>query len=139
MDTSIFVICFISATIGSLLILLTTYFGNKYGSISGIITTIPSNTLVSLLAISYLNTDDIENLKINILASLLNTIILWLFIVIFWIYLPIKYYKNRKINQFNKIVINFIISIVFWSICTIPLIYYIIPIYIFPFISSYNR
>ena len=99
MDYSIYLISFITATIGSLIVFLTTYLGNKYGSISGIITTIPSNTLVSLLAISYSNTDDIKSLKLNILASFLNAIVLWFFIVIFWIQLPIKYYKYKKITQ----------------------------------------
>ena len=79
----------LSGFIGSLIVLLTTFFASKYGSISGVITTIPTNTLVSLLGIS-INIDDIELLQKDIYISIILCYCAFIYLLIFWIYLPEK-------------------------------------------------
>ena len=54
--------------IGGVIILLTNYFSNKYGNLAGLIVTIPSNTVVSLIGLTLI-TNDIEELQKNIYLS----------------------------------------------------------------------
>ena len=79
-ETDIAVI-FLSGFIGSLIVLLTSYL-SKYGSISGIITTIPTNTLVSLLGIS-IDVPDIELLQKNIYSSIILCYCAFVYLIIF--------------------------------------------------------
>lgn len=92
-DSEIIVII-LSGFIGSLIVLLTTFLASKYGSISGVITTIPTNTLVSLLGIS-INIDDIELLQKDIYISIILSYCAFLYLLIFWIYLPKKIANQR--------------------------------------------
>ena len=66
--------------IGGIIIILTTYLSVRYGSISGLITTIPSNTLISILGISINNSDSV-GLQKSIYMCFFN--ILRLFIYLF--------------------------------------------------------
>lgn len=84
----------LSGFIGSLIVLLTTFFASKYGSISGVITTIPTNTLVSLLGIS-INIEDIELLQKDIYISIILSYCAFIYLLIFWIYLPEKIANQR--------------------------------------------
>ena len=84
----------LSGFIGSLIVLLTTFFASKYGSISGVITTIPTNTLVSLLGIS-INIEDIELLQKDIYISITLCYCAFIYLLIFWIYLPEKIANQR--------------------------------------------
>ena len=64
------IVIFLSGFIGAILVLLTTFFALKYGSISGLITTIPTNTLVSLLGIT-INTNNYNQLQRSIYGTLI--------------------------------------------------------------------
>ena len=92
-DTEIIVII-LSGFIGAILVLITTYCASKYGSISGMITTIPTNTLVSLLGIT-INTDDYNKLQRGIYGTLILSYCAFIYLFIFWIYLPSIIEKYR--------------------------------------------
>ena len=94
LDTPEITVIILSGFIGSLVVLLTTFLASKYGSISGIITTIPTNTLVSLLGIS-INVGDTELLQKDIYISIILSYCAFIYLLIFWIYLP-KKIENHK-------------------------------------------
>lgn len=107
-----YIVIFLSGLVGSLIVLLTTIIGEKYGSISGVITTIPTNTLVSLLGIS-LNTNDIEKLQKNIYSTLVLSYTSQIYLIIWWVYFP-NIIKNNK----YKIFITTILSLSFYFVIT---------------------
>lgn len=88
------IVVILSGFIGAILVLLTTYFAVKYGSISGLITTIPTNTLVSLIGIT-INTDNYDQLQRSIYSTLILAYCAFLYLILFWIYFPtiIQKYK----------------------------------------------
>ena len=88
------IVVILSGFIGAILVLLTTYFAVKYGSISGLITTIPTNTLVSLIGIT-INTDNYDQLQRSIYGTLILSYCAFLYLILFWIYFPtiIQKYK----------------------------------------------
>ena len=81
------IVIILSGFIGAILVLLTTYFGFKYGSISGLITTIPTNTLVSLIGIT-INTDNYNVLQRSIYGTLILSYCAFIYLILFWIYFP---------------------------------------------------
>ena len=89
LDTSEIIVILLSGIIGSLIVLATTFLASKYGSISGVITTIPTNTLVSLLGIS-INVENTEILQRDIYISIILSYCSFIYLLIFWIYLPKK-------------------------------------------------
>ena len=89
LDSSEIIVILLSGIIGSLIVLATTFLASKYGSISGVITTIPTNTLVSLLGIS-LNVENTEILQKDIYISIVLSYCAFIYLIIFWIYLPKK-------------------------------------------------
>ena len=89
LDTSEIIVILLSGIIGSLIVLATTFLASKYGSISGVITTIPTNTLVSLLGIS-INVENTEILQKDIYISIVLSYCAFIYLIIFWIYLPKK-------------------------------------------------
>ena len=117
-----YLVIFLSGLVGSFVVLLTTIIGEKYGSISGVITTIPTNTLVSILGIS-LNTSDIENLQKNIYSTLVLSYTSQIYLIIWWVYFP-NIIKNNK----YKICITTILSLSFYFVIT----------YILFFIKNYE-
>ena len=94
LDTNEIIVIILSGFIGSLVVLITTFLASKYGSISGIITTIPTNTLVSLLGIS-INVENTELLQKDIYISIILSYCAFIYLIIFWIYLP------KKIANYN--------------------------------------
>lgn len=94
LDTSEIIVVILSGFLGSIVVLITTFLASKYGSISGIITTIPTNTLVSLLGIS-INVENIELLQKDIYISIILSYCAFIYLIIFWIYLP------KKIANYN--------------------------------------
>ena len=110
-DNEIIVI-FLSGFIGAILVLITTYFALKYGSISGLITTIPTNTLVSLIGIT-INTDDYNKLQRSIYGTLVLSYCAFIYLIIFWIYLPTIIQKYKY-----PIIITTSFGIIFYSIIT---------------------
>ena len=115
-----YLVIFLSGLVGSFVVLLTTIIGEKYGSISGVITTIPTNTLVSILGIS-LNTSDIENLQKNIYSTLVLSYTSQIYLIIWWVYFP-NIIKNNK----YKIFITTILSLSFYFVITYISYLYII-------------
>jgi len=110
------IVIIISGIVGASIVLLTTYFASKYGSISGIITTIPTNTLVSLLGIA-INNNNYDKLQKNIYTSLILSYCAFLYLIIFWIYLP------SRIENYNyPIIKTCILGIGFY--CLISVISY---------------
>ncbi len=104
------IVIILSGIIGAILVLITTYFASKYGSISGLITTIPTNTLVSLLGIA-INTNNYNNLQRSIYGSLILSYCAFIYLLIFWIYLP------NIIHQYSyPIIKTTVFSISFYSI-----------------------
>ena len=81
------IVIILSGFIGAILVLLTTFFALKYGSISGLITTIPTNTLVSLIGIT-INTNDYNQLQRSIYGTLILSYCALIYLLIFWIYFP---------------------------------------------------
>ena len=81
------IVIILSGFIGAILVLLTTFFALKYGSISGLITTIPTNTLVSLIGIT-INTDDYNQLQRSIYGTLILSYCALIYLLLFWIYFP---------------------------------------------------
>lgn len=94
LDTPEITVIILSGFIGSIVVLLTTFLASKYGSISGIITTIPTNTLVSLLGIS-INVGDTELLQRDIYISIILSYCAFIYLLIFWIYLPKKIQDHK--------------------------------------------
>ena len=93
------IVIILSGFIGAILVLLTTFFALKYGSISGLITTIPTNTLVSLVGIT-INTKDYNQLQRSIYGTLILCYCALLYLLLFWIYFPqiIQKYKYPVIT-----------------------------------------
>ena len=114
-------IIFISSFVGSIIVLITSIIAIKYGSIAGIITTIPTNTLVSLLGISINNNNKIT-LQKNIFISIIIILSCIPYLLLFWIRLPIFI---QKYNFRFQIAITTISSIIFYIITT-SLIYTLI-------------
>jgi hypothetical protein len=113
LDSSEIIVIIISGIIGALIVLLTTYYTPKYGSISGIITTIPTNTLVSLLGIA-INDNNYDELQKNIYTSLILSYCAFLYLIIFWIYLP------SRIETYNyPIIKTCILGIGFYSLISV--------------------
>ena len=115
-DSTDISVIIVSGIIGAFIVLLTTYFASKYGSISGIITTIPTNTLVSLLGIA-INDNNYNDLQKNIYTSLILSYCAFFYLIIFWIYLP-----TRIENYDNPIIKTCLLSITFY--CLISVISY---------------
>ena len=82
LDTNEIIVIILSGFIGSLVVLITTFLASKYGSISGIITTIPTNTLVSLLGIS-INVENTELLQKDIYISIILSYCAFIYLIIF--------------------------------------------------------
>lgn len=102
----------LSGFCGAILVLLTTYFASRYGSISGIITTIPTNTLVSLLGIA-INTDNYEQLQRGIYGTLILSYCAFIYLTVFWIYCP------TFINKYKyPIIKTTIMGLIFYSVIT---------------------
>ena len=80
-------ISILSGFFGSILVCATSYIANKYGSISGVLNTIPIYPMISILGIS-INSDNISNLQSNIFLSLIGT-------------LSILFYKWKTAIHFN--------------------------------------
>jgi len=110
-DNEIIVI-FLSGFIGAILVLITTYFALKYGSISGLITTIPTNTLVSLIGIT-INSHDYNKLQRSIYGTLVLSYCAFIYLILFWIYLPTIIQKYKY-----PIIITTSFGITFYSIIT---------------------
>ena len=106
------IVIILSGFIGAILVLLTTFFALKYGSISGLITTIPTNTLVSLVGIT-INTKDYNQLQRSIYGTLILSYCALLYLLLFWIYFP-------KIIQKYKypVIITTFLSVGFYSLIT---------------------
>jgi hypothetical protein len=115
-----YLVIFLSGLVGSSIVLLTTILGERYGSISGVITTIPTNTLVSLLGIS-INTNNINQLQKNIYSTLILSFTSEIYLFIWWVYFP-YYIKNNK----YKILITTTVSIIFYFLITYIAYLYII-------------
>ena len=81
------IVIILSGLIGAILVLLTTFFALKYGSISGLITTIPTNTLVSLVGIT-INTSDYNQLQRSIYGTLILSYCAFIYLLLFWIHFP---------------------------------------------------
>ena len=106
------IVIILSGFIGAILVLLTTYFAVKYGSISGLITTIPTNTLVSLIGIT-INTDNYSVLQRSIYGSLILSYCAFIYLILFWIYFP----PNIQVYRY-PIIITTSLGIGFYSIIT---------------------
>jgi len=88
------IVIILSGFIGAILVLLTTFFALKYGSISGLITTIPTNTLVSLIGIT-INTNNYNQLQRSIYGTLILSYCALIYLLLFWIYFPQIIQKYR--------------------------------------------
>ena len=88
------IVIILSGFIGAILVLLTTFFALKYGSISGLITTIPTNTLVSLIGIT-INTRNYNQLQRSIYGTLILSYCAFIYLLIFWIYFPPRIQKYK--------------------------------------------
>jgi hypothetical protein len=117
-------ISLISGFVGSILVCFTSYIANKYGSISGVINTIPFYPMISILGIS-INSDSLENLQSNIFLSLIGSYSL-LFYILLWIYVPYKMSYLSWNNNF-KIGLTILLNICFWVSIILPYILYGIP------------
>jgi hypothetical protein len=106
------IVIILSGFIGAILVLLTTFFALKYGSISGLITTIPTNTLVSLIGIT-INTDDYNQLQRSIYGTLILSYCALLYLLLFWIYFPKVIQKYRY-----PIITTTCLGVGFYSIIT---------------------
>ena len=112
-DSTDIAVIIISGIIGAFIVLLTTYFASKYGSISGIITTVPTNTLVSLLGIA-INNNNHDELQKNIYTSLILAYCAFFYLIIFWIYLP-----SRIENYNNPIIKTCLLGISFYCLISV--------------------
>lgn len=114
--------------IGGVIILLTNYFSNKYGNLAGLIVTIPSNTVVSLIGLTLI-TNDIEELQKNIYLSLILSPTTIFYLYFFWIYTPNNINRFSKLIIKNKIKIVSIFSFLIWFIITYFANKYILKIF----------
>lgn len=106
------IVIILSGFIGAILVLLTTFFALKYGSISGLITTIPTNTLVSLIGIT-INTNDYNQLQRSIYGTLILSYCALIYLLIFWIYFPNIIQKYRY-----PVITTTFLGVGFYSIIT---------------------
>lgn len=106
------IVIILSGFIGAILVLLTTFFALKYGSISGLITTIPTNTLVSLIGIT-INTNDYNQLQRSIYGTLILSYCALIYLLIFWIYFPQIIQKYRY-----PVITTTFLGVGFYSIIT---------------------
>ena len=106
------IVIILSGFIGAILVLLTTFFALKYGSISGLITTIPTNTLVSLIGIT-INTNNYNKLQRSIYGTLIMSYCALIYLLLFWIYFPNIIQKYRY-----PIITTTFLGVGFYSIIT---------------------
>lgn len=106
------IVIILSGFIGAILVLLTTFFALKYGSISGLIISIPTNTLVSLIGIT-INTNDYNQLQRSIYGTLILSYCALIYLLIFWIYFPNIIQKYRY-----PVITTTFLGVGFYSIIT---------------------